>query len=222
VSSARYRELVTNVAELRRVLLPAEFDPTGNYTSEQRLLTSAFRLLAHGEIEAFVEDRSKEVAQSAWANWSNSRHASRTAVALIAFSGVEMSKPPATLLPQQPSQQKTWPQRVEMGERLNAAVTSFLYGLRQNHGIKEENVLSLLLPVGFDTGKLDQAWLASVTSFGVQRGSVAHSSVLGRARNEFDPKQEFDTVLEIVTGLERIDDELESLLNDTVPSVPLN
>ena len=62
--SARYIELVKEMHDLKLYLLPKTFDPLGNYTQEELVKTLAFRVLAHAELESYIEDRAFELAKS--------------------------------------------------------------------------------------------------------------------------------------------------------------
>lgn len=75
---------------------------------------------------------------------------------------------------------------------------------KKNHGIKEANVLALLLPLGIDGSHLDTTLLADLTSFGGLRGAVAHKSSV-RVTTYADPKSEYDTANQLVIALVSID-----------------
>jgi hypothetical protein len=57
--SSSFAAMRSRIDDLRDIFLPKEFDPTGSYEDDQRTRTIAFRLLAHAEIESFLEDRAK-------------------------------------------------------------------------------------------------------------------------------------------------------------------
>ncbi len=198
------------MGELRRMFLPEEFDPTGSYPEEQTTQTFAFRLLAHAEIEGFLEDRAKELSKTALAAWRNGKKPSTSLVSLVAFSGLEHRTPPGTLAAPQPSQSKTWPKEVELDERIVAAVTAFHRRLSQNHGIKEENLLGILLPIGLSTGDIDPTLLAELNSLGSDRGTTAHTSVQ-HVTIVPDPRDELKRVQRILEQLQAVDIKLETL-----------
>jgi hypothetical protein len=138
-------------------------------------------VLAHAELETYFESRAIEVAKAAWAAWKKSRHVSRVALRLLAFSGKEMTLPPGSLEAPDPNKSKAWANLLSIDERLERAVSEYVYRVSiENHGIKEKNILSMLLPIGFEHSKLDQLLLTSLNQFGEARGIVAHSSMLSR------------------------------------------
>jgi len=77
-------------------------------------------------------------------------------------------------------------------------------------GVRRENVLRLLVPVGLRESEIDPAWLQKIDEFGQSRGSIAHSPN-GRVREPVDPKSEFDTVSDIIDGVRVIDLMLEQM-----------
>lgn len=100
-----------------------------------------------------------------------------------------------------------------MRTRVNVAASLYISSIKnENHGIREKNILSLLLPIGFPTDKIDPLMLAEFGTFGKLRGEVAHSSPKVHTVKKPDPKQELDTVNRIVGLLKDVDVELDTIL----------
>lgn len=78
-----------------------------------------------------------------------------------------------------------------------------------NHGIREENVLRLLFPVGIREANINREWIQKIDEFGQNRGESAHKS--GRALRRFDPQDDYQTVATIVKGIREIDASLISM-----------
>jgi hypothetical protein len=209
--SPRYVALKEQIARLRRDLLPAAFEPTGNYSDTQNTRTIAFRVLAHAEIEAFVEDRVEEAAAAALRGWAKSGISRRCLLALLAFSARDGEGPPSSLAAPQPSKVKEWPEKLELNERIRRIGATFFALIKRNHGIKEENLLALLLPIGVGASSLDPVWVADMTSFGELRGEAAHKSLAGRTVQQPDPKAELERVEGLVLGLEGVDELISAL-----------
>jgi hypothetical protein len=219
--SARFLQLKEQLIALRDHLLPKEFDPTGLYDAQDEVFTRAiaYRVLAHAEIESYFEDRALEVVLQARSAWERGL-VSRIALCLVAFSGKEMGLPPATLESPNVNKSKTWPSLVDIGEKFVLVTTEFQKFVRkENHGVKEKNLLSLLLPIGVDHTRIDPAFLADMESFGALRGFAAHSSSKTSATQGADPAIELKRVEALLFGIETIDGELEALLA-TVPNPP--
>lgn len=207
--TARFRLMRRNLAALRREFLPRIFDPVGNYSDRQRSRAAAYRLLAHAEIESFLEDRAMETATSAMRSWRATGRTCPVLLGLLAFCERSVESAPPSVTPPQASQASVWTKRLEIDERLNASMTIYATTVRNNHGVKEANILELLLPLGLPTIKLDQTWLASMDSFGADRGLVAHRPMV---RINVDPAGELATIKGLVAPLANIDVELETLL----------
>lgn len=217
--STRYQQLTEQLQILQNSLLPAEFDPTGVYDEQERVSTRAlaYRVLAHAEIEAFFEDRSLEAARRAQIVWEKSRQVSHVALCLLGFSGREMAPPPQTLEAPSEQKKKSWPALIDIGERLVPIIATFHHYVRnENHGVKERNLLALLLPIGVTHAKLDPGFLADMESFGILRGLAAHSSRNTSARQAVDPELELKRVQALLPGIMAIDSSIHELL-DAMP-----
>jgi hypothetical protein len=215
MASARLKALQVRTKDLRRLLLPHKFDATGIYRDEHRVRARAlsFRVLAHAEIETYFEDRVVEIAKVAWASWKNRRHLSTAGLHLLAFSGRQMNRPPETKDPPTDNKKKQWAEQVGIDGRLGASISDFIYRMEnENHGIKEKNVLSMLLPVGCECDKIDGLLLATLSQFGADRGAAAHSSTAKHLTIAIDPKDEYDRVARIISDLGPIDAELDAIL----------
>ena len=209
--SARFRILSKELNRLKKQFLPS-ISPTGFYSNRQLARTLAYRVLAHAEIESYLEDRVWEVVTEAKRNWDSSGKAHRTLICLIAFSGQAMDAPPNTLTPTKPN--KTLPPgKFKINKKIELAINCFKRVIDQNHGLKEANILALLLPIGIDSDDLDPALLATMNTFGEQRGLVAHSSATAyRTVQPPDPATELNTVKQIIQGLLQVDKLISSLI----------
>lgn len=219
MASPRYQQLEEQLKSLRACLLPADFDPTGVYEEQDNVSTRAlaYRVLAHAEIESFFEDRTLEPVSRAQIVWETTRHVSHVALCLLGFSGKEMAPPPSTLEAPNDNKRKAWPALVDIGQRLLPVISAFHHHVRnENHGIKEKNLLALLLPIGVAHDKIDPAFLADMESFGALRGLAAHSSGKTTARQAVDPAEEQKRVLALMPGIAAIDSEIDALL-ETMP-----
>lgn len=221
--SPRFEQLKTLISTLRTHLLPAAFDPTGSYENQDEVSTRvlAYRVLAHAEIESYFEDRSIEVLSRAREAWDQG-HVSRSALCLIAFSGKAMELPPDTLEAPEDNKRKVWPSLIDVNKKFLPVASSFHRMVRNdNHGIKERNLLSLLLPIGINHEHIDPAFLADMDSFGALRGIAAHSSASTTATQASDPEVELKRVQTLLPGIEAMDIEFDALIASLpAPVVP--
>ena len=213
MGSIRYKELKHEILQLRRNLLPKKFRSSSQYEQEDITKTLAYRVLVHAEIEEYLEDRSRDIALAAVKAWKDRNQASKTLLALIAFSGCIMEKPPNSMSPEQPSQVGQWDEKIKLSKKIDLAMNAFNYVLNNNNGIKEENIVRLLLPIGVDCGELDTVLVADLNSYGIRRGLVAHHRFESyRTTEQIDPKEELKKVMSLVEGMASIDGIFEQLL----------
>jgi hypothetical protein len=210
--SLRFQQLESALRELRKQLLPRQFDPTGTYPDRIISRARGYRVLAHAEIEHFIEERAQEVVLHALRDWNSSGLVRKTLLSLVAFSGRNADPPPDTLLAASVSAQPKHDILLHLKFRLDQAANAFFAAVNDNHGLKERNVLRLLLPVGIDPNDFDPLWLATMNSFGERRGEAAHiSGSYGAVRHPPDPKSEFNIVVDVIKGLKDIDENLTLL-----------
>lgn len=214
--SSRFRALRSNVKQLRKLLLPSKFSPTGAYASPMRvsMRTLSFRVLAHAEIETYFEERAVEIAKAAWVSWRSEQHPSRVLLHLLAYSGLATILPPDSLQAPVGKSAAKWSQeQTSIYDRLERSTSKYIKDVtNNNHGIKEKNVLSIILPLGFDVAKCDQLALTMLDQFGSARGAAAHSSAIGTVTRLVDPHDENATVQKILNDLLAFDAEFDRLL----------
>ena len=190
--------LRSRIRELRNHFLPKLFDPTGSYSARQFDRARAFRLLAHAEIEWYLELISSETANKAYEAWKVRGVITEPLIAMVVYNESPLVKIPET---------KPSTGQADLNSRIENSRNSFTsYSRSRNNGIRERNILRLLFPVGIREVDIDSTWLSTIDSFGKDRGETAHHS--NRVSNPPDPKNEFDKVTQIVDGLVDIDRKL--------------
>ena len=212
-ASPQYQHLVREHAKLRRDLLPMGFDPIGDYPDKVLTATFAYRVLSHAEIESYLEDRVHETALMAVKTWKDKRKTSKTLLGLLAFSGQEIESPPNAIDLSQPTQPPAWQDKIKLSDRIDVAMNIFSYAVKNNHGIKEDNIHRLLLPIGIELDELDTTLIADLNSFAKERGEVAHLSASKyRTKQQINPKEELTRVKSIIARLIDIDRLIDKLL----------
>ena len=112
-----------------------------------------------------------QVADRARARWQSTRRVGRCLLALVAFDQDGFPAPAQSLT--NPPQKQSPP----LAQRVDDAYTRFATYVRaQNHGIREKNLLRMMLPVGVRELDLDVTWLNHMDGFGIMRGTIAHTS----------------------------------------------
>jgi hypothetical protein len=209
--SQRFIILEQELRNLKENFLPPQFSLTGDYSEREIALAVAYRVLAHAEIESYLEDRVLEIAQNALTFWNDDKKTTVTLVFLFAFSGLTLDKPPDSLNPVQRSQNLD--DKVKFDNKLGKVFNSFRTAVKDNHGIREKNILLLLLPIGIDSEDLDRIWLQEIDDFGKKRGEFAHQSASNyKTRQPPDPKNELEMVNRLLQGLTHLDRLLNDLL----------
>lgn len=174
---SRFTELAERIDELHFRFVP-QLDPTGTYSDADYDRMSAFRLLAHAEIERFVE----LIIEDAISN-----------------------------LPKKISAWKTAGYQSNLVDSLvNHFENELRDSVKRNNGVKSNNLLKLLKPLGITGSQLDNIWLETVNAYGEVRGSHAHNT--NRATQPIDPKTEQDLIYrQILPELNRLEKLLQAI-----------
>lgn len=205
--SKRFHQLNRRLSELRRHMLPSKFSPTGSYTPREEDRARGYRLLTHAEIESYLEDQARSVVTDRIRAWKKSRTPSNLLLAFLAcyHSGwvdydeenniriIELSKSRKRI-------------KEAISEIIDLAQTQFIQNLQSNHGVREKNLKTLVLPTGVDLSDLDATWIADLDDFGKQRGEVAHNTKM--TTGGINPQDEYMRVKSLLIGLKDLDKKL--------------
>jgi gas vesicle protein len=193
-------------------MLPANFSPIGSYTDRQLDRARGYRLLAHAEIESYLEEISQMVITNALREWKNDNKPSNTIVAFLAcyHSGwLQFDHEHNHKIEEIARSRKKIKNNIE--EIFNLAQGQYIQILKSNHGVREKNFIKLISPTGVEIKDLDESWLTNLDDFGKKRGEIAHktSSVTG----SIDPMTEHDRIKDLLDGLKDLDIKLRALMN---------
>src|SRR4051812_49029840 len=141
--SQRLRSLEGRLGVLRRHLLPGTFSLTGQYTARQYDRAHAYRVLAHAELEACIEDLAMGTINSAYKAWRIDRKPRACLIALLAYYEAGFAPVPEDISSHGGASSSP------LRDRVDAARNVYIDWVRnRNHGIREKNVLRLMLPAG--------------------------------------------------------------------------
>ena len=208
--SLGFRQLTKELNRLKKQFLPRKFSEINEYSERQLALTFAYRVFAHSEIESYLEYRVWDTVQTAKNIWDNQGKAGRVLLCVIAFSGQEMENPPDTITPLKGNKNVSL-DKLKITKKIDIVIRCFKSVIDQNHGIKETNLLKLLLPIGIDSDDLDQVWLLNMNTFGKERGEIAHSSGI-KTKKTPNPADELERVKQIIQELEKVNQLITNLL----------
>ncbi len=213
--SVRFRSMQTALNRLRRQFLPKNFDPTGSYSELVIARTRAYRVLSHAEVEYFLEERVREIANHALSTWNSSQKTCKALMSMIAYSNQEMKLPPHRLSAPSgatPAAINKHNRLLKLNERVQNSHRLFIDQINNNHGVREKNILRMLLPIGFSDSDIDPLWIVEMDLFGRARGEAAHTSYIpSTLRHPLDPQTEFTRVQNLLNGLLDVDEKLTNL-----------
>jgi hypothetical protein len=160
-------------------------------------------MLAHAEIEAFLEDLGFEKAKSVVDDWRRTKRTTDALFCLVAHyhSGFEVADEEGLPPKFEVSSRKRVKDQIE--EVADRALNQYGAIVSQNHGVREENLLRIILPIGIRRSDLDPTWVTDLQEFGKRRGTVAHKAV--SAHRNIDPQQEWSDVKKLLEGLKKLD-----------------
>jgi len=184
-------------------MLPAKFSPTGDYSSRQLDRARGYRLLAHAEIESFIEDITLDAARSAISAWTHSRIVSDALLCLIAHYHEGYDTDDEGLEPKFPTNSRP-KVKDAVKEVVDVAFRQYIQIHERNHGIREANLKRLILPIGVRLDELDQTWIVNLDAFGQRRGEIAHKAA--KVQQQIDPQAELYAVRNLILGLKALDE----------------
>lgn len=178
MASPTFHNLEQSVSELKKIYLRnGAF--TNIPTPEDQEFSRAFAVLAHAEIEDFVETSFTSLADAAMRGVANGSF-SRVAISMLTFSGLppltggsHLKMPSGGPLPAGAKKEKT--PRTLIG-RYGEAHGRYAQLISKNHGIREKYLAPLGVPIGLDAKSIDPNWITDLSTFCDKRGAFAHHS----------------------------------------------
>lgn len=204
-NSTLFKSLKKRVSELKRNLLPHRYSPTGSYSPRTLDKTRGFRLLVHAEIESYLERSIQDLVTLKISQWHNTSKPNNLIIAFLAcyHSGWDIYGDLETLEKHVDLAKNRTKIKDSVQEAINIAQLQFRKKITDNHGVREKNLKSLILPTGIELTELIPSLLTELDELGKSRGEIAHNSVsICRAIN---PQDELRRVDEILLGLEHLD-----------------
>ncbi len=200
-NSKRHGTLKRDVHQLREHFLPATFDKLGQYTQHAKVqaLTRAFLVLSHAEVETYLEGWAKDIAQECEGVWNASGKVTDPLAFLLVTS------PSRVRVPDKLAADAKGDIRQMFAANVKSRLQNYYKGIRENHGVKERNVLTLFLPLGAPLAAFGTTLLPNLDNFGSRRGEYAHNS--GKAvKTVPDPETDYNSVIDLVDELAVLDD----------------
>jgi hypothetical protein len=193
MSSSRitHTELKKRLDRLATSLLPSD-STTGTYSDREKDQIHAYIVLAHAEIEEFLEKLARFVTERARRNSSPPR-CSPTVSRLIVYKSVRGKEKIESVTE----------------ETIASAVTYYENIVNRNHGIKPDNLFSIFMPIGLTHDDFDPLLMNDLNAFGTLRGGIAHTAA--RLQQGSSPSTEKRKVENILSGLSHLDQKVRAL-----------
>ena len=199
-TSKRLKGLRQEIGTLRNQFLPDPFDPLGVYTDKRvQAYTRAFLVLSHAEVESYLEEWAKEIARTAEVVWISSAKTT-TPFSFLLGTIAERIVLPETL--RHPNS-KDGPQM--LADTAIKLFQKYYTQIKNNHGIKEQNVLSLFGPLGIPATALGSTLLPNLDNLGASRGTHAHQSAKA-VQSVLDPETEYKRIMTLLSDLAAFDE----------------
>jgi hypothetical protein len=194
MASQYYRILVNRNKQLcRHFLGRAVFFCQNTPLSQDKL--RAYRLLAHAEIEYYLESIVRHKVQKSLNDWKEKSKTSIVLLSLLAYDNHEFPPVPNTI--------QNVTTKNDLNFRIYRIINDFFGLIDMNHGIKEKNIANLLVRIGIDVTQIDQTLISNMNSYGVIRGDLAHSTY--KIQKLINPNDERLTVERIIIDLQVLD-----------------
>lgn len=212
--SPHYEALTSQISDLGAVLLPIDINQDIlELPPDVSVKALSYRILCHAELENYFESRGLEIATAADKAWKERQHISRSTFCLLAFWDGTLEKLPDTLQAPPHKKRSDWDALIKPDSRLSRAITAYNRYIRSlNHGIKEENLISVLLPIGLNPDRIDPTLIADLNDLGIKRGEAAHTGISGHVRKGVNPRDEYSQIARIIGNLTQMDEQLNELL----------
>lgn len=189
-NSSYYNKLCRRIIELGNCYLPKQPKPLGNYTKKEKDNIRAYSLLTHAELEYYFEAISIKKVDDALKKWlANKRYNSTILLTLSCF--IEHNKHVKDASTTE--------------EKIRKIVGIYHEVISKNNGIKENNIRSILIPIGIIEADMNNTWLNTLNSFGSTRGDIAHTCAsVQTLPNHSDIKNDIQNILADLKALDLI------------------
>ena len=158
-----------------------------------------------------MEDMARAAVRKQITEWKRSRSSNNLLLAFLAcyHSGwVEYDGTNQAKLIELAKFRKQITEKVE--DIIDLAQQQFIHRLQENHGVREKNLRTLILPTGIDLDSLDQTWITDLDDFGKKRGDLAHLSK--STTGAINPQDELNRIKALLRGLKALDEKLQPMV----------
>ena len=171
--SAQYTKMVSDLATARRIAYKVPINICN--TTIQELKIKSYIFLSHAIIEEYLESIALHVAGTAVSEFVQNNTLTTAAVGLISSGLIGRIEEDgiSRKLRREPFE--------DIPLFLTTAFGRFKSVVSNNNGIKNEDQLRILLPIGVDPAIEDSPTMAALDGFGGKRGAIAHQFKITKA-----------------------------------------
>lgn len=190
VNTDFFVSLQIRINALAERFLPMEEQPLGVYSEEQLDDAKAFILLAHAELEGYLENLATEVCNALIERVKSNHYDESTSVFLIRTANNS-------------KQHKFVPLEVALeGQGKHESV------VKGNNGIKERDYNKLFESLGVDVEDLNPDVMSESDAFGAKRGGIAHLGVQAGIQHDVNPFEERELMAKLLAHMSDFDSAL--------------
>ena len=177
MQSARFLRMEAGLLRVRQLFLPESPDPTGaSYDRDVQDKSAAYIALAHAEIQHFLDDRAKSLAEKALLVFKTRGIAAPETVTLASYADPSSLLAPTSELKVTEAEPFDFPPLVR--QFITKVYLDYEANVRsKNNGIKTFNLKNLFVPLGFSVTTFNDKWLAKMDGIGKDRGDLVHKSL---------------------------------------------
>ncbi len=190
--SLLYKNLKKRLRVLDKQFL--NFKPGDSPLPQNQDNLRAFKLLAHAEIESYIEGIVLNIWKECHSEWINNKRVLPSLAFLIMYSS---------------SQFKANEHQLIVDKRIEQILTTYKTLVSSNNGIMRKNILQLFIPLGIKYTDVDSTWLSTIDSYGSSRGDVAHTSFA--VQRQLDKNDELNNLVLVIKGIKEMDLKLQKL-----------
>lgn len=181
-----FRILQRRIKAIEKIFFPVK-NLKGNYNPEEKDKIRSYSILAHAELEYYFEEIARYKSLSAFSKFkNNSLYKSTVLMGISSFHSCDCK------------------QKNDLKEIIQESHSYYHNMLRNNHGIKENNIKKILFPLGLLPDDIDPAWVSTLSSFSATRGEFAHTSgSVKKIINPADIKNDLEIILKDLSDLDK-------------------
>ncbi len=156
-------------------------------------LIKSFILLCHAEVENYFESVCIKIISKSKAMYDDKKIVTKPLLSLSVMSDKTFEEKDKNFSTSQ--------------QRLDKLYSNYFATIKNNNGIKEDNLKKFLPHIGIDMESVDDVLLSQLTAYGEKRGQTAHTTK--RTIRRF--KDEITSINSLVDGLEDLDKKFNNL-----------